>query len=134
MTLTVRTKINAPIAAVWTAYITPSHIVKWNAASDDWHTTYATVDLKVGGEFCSRMEAKDGSMGFDFQGTYTNVVEQSLLEYEFGGRRAKVLFEPRGQHTDLSVSFEPEESHSLDQQREGWQAILDSLKRHVEQS
>ena len=132
MTLTVKTKVNAYVATVWRLYTTPSDIVCWNAASTDWHTTHATVDLKVGGEFCSRMEAKDGSTGFDFQGIYTNVVENELLEYEFGGRKAKISFESREQGTDVTVSFEPEDSHPIEQQQDGWQAILDSFKRYVE--
>lgn len=134
MSLTVKTNVSAPVATVWSAYTTPSDILCWNAASEDWHTTNATVELKVGGEFCSRMEAKDGSRGFDFQGTYTNVVKDSVLEYEFGGRTAKVLFEPREGATDVTVSFDPEESHSIEQQQQGWQAILDNFKTYVEKT
>lgn len=92
MKITVEQKVAAPLARVWHAYTTPEDIVHWNAASDDWHTTKATVDLQVGGEFCSRMEAKDGSMGFDFAGVYTHVEPESLLVYEFGDRKAEVTF------------------------------------------
>jgi uncharacterized protein YndB with AHSA1/START domain len=134
MSLTVKTTVNAPVATVWSAYTTPSDIVHWNAASDDWHTTHATVELKRGGEFCSRMQAKDGSMGFDFQGTYTNVDEHSVLEYEFGGRSAKVTFEPTQRGTDITVSFEPDDSHPVEQQQQGWQAILDNFKNYVERT
>lgn len=84
MRITVETTVAAPIDQVWRAYTTPADIVKWNAASDDWHTTKATVDLREGGAFSSRMEAKDGSMGFDFAGTYTKIVEHRLIEYAFG--------------------------------------------------
>ena len=84
MKITVETKVRAPSEQVWQAYTTPEDIVQWNAASEDWHTTKASVDLRVGGEFSSRMEAKDGSVGFDFAGTYTKVIPRELLEYEIG--------------------------------------------------
>jgi uncharacterized protein YndB with AHSA1/START domain len=90
MKVTVETNVAAPIEEVWRAYTTPEDIMCWNAASDDWHTTAATVDLRAGGAFSSRMEAKDGSMGFDFEGTYTNIVPRKLIEYSFGDRRARI--------------------------------------------
>jgi uncharacterized protein YndB with AHSA1/START domain len=132
MKITVDTTVRAPIGSVWEAYSNPEDIVQWNAASDDWHTTKSTVDLRPGGRFCSRMEAKDGSFGFDFEGTYTNVVPNRLIEYDFGDRKAKVEFEdtPGGVH--VRVSFDSEETHSIEQQRDGWQAILDRFKQHVE--
>lgn len=132
MKITVKTTVAAPIAEVWRAYTTPDDIKQWNAASDDWHTTAAAVDLREGGAFSSRMEAKDGSMGFDFAGTYTNIVEHERIRYEFGGRTAEVEFEPGPTGVTVSVTFDSEETHSVDQQREGWQAILDNFKRHVE--
>ena len=92
MQITVETIVAAPIDEVWRAYTTPEDIKQWNAASDDWHTTAAAVDLRVGGAFSSRMEAKDGSMGFDFAGTYTAVVPHKLIEYSFGDRSASVEF------------------------------------------
>lgn len=125
------TLVRAPLAAVWRAYTTPQDIVQWNAASDDWHTTRATVDLRAGGVFVSRMEAKDGSVGFDFEGTYTQVVPEALLEYAFGERSARVTFERVADGVVVRVEFEPESMHSLDQQREGWQAILDNFAHHV---
>lgn len=94
MLITVETLVRAPIAAVWKAWTTPEDIVQWNTASPDWHTTRASVDLRVGGRFCSRMEAKDGSMGFDFEGEYTEIVEQQLLVATFGGRSLRVAFIP----------------------------------------
>lgn len=130
--ITVETRVSAPIATVWSAYTTPEDIVQWNAASDDWHTTRATVDLRVGGNFCSRMEARDGSMGFDFEGTYTRVIEQSLIEYTFGDREARVEFFEGEDAVTVRVTFDSEESHSIDQQRDGWQNILNNFKRHVE--
>lgn len=132
MKITVETTVRAPIAGVWRAYTTPADIKQWNAASDDWHTTAATVDLRVGGAFSSRMEAKDGSMGFDFAGTYTNVVENKLIEYSFGGRTARVEFSESGDGVSVRVTFDAEETHSVEQQRGGWQAILDNFARHVE--
>lgn len=132
MKITVKTTISAPIAKVWTYYTTPDHIVQWNAASDDWHTTRASVDLRVGGTFSSRMEAKDGSMGFDFAGTYDKVIEQNLIEYSFGERKAVVEFKDTGTGIEVSVSFEPETVYPAEQQQQGWQAILDNFKRHVE--
>ncbi len=132
MTITVETTVNAPVDRVWRAYTTPDAIVQWNAASDDWHTTTATVDLRVGGAFCSRMEAKDGSFGFDFAGTYTAVVPNRLIEYAFGDRTAKVEFLDTPAGVTVRVSFEAETTHSVEQQQAGWQAILDRFTRYVE--
>jgi len=132
MNITVETTVASPIEKVWRAYTTPEHIIQWNAASDDWHTTAATVDLRVGGAFSSRMEAKDGSMGFDFAGTYTNIVQHQLIEYSFGDRAARVEFADSPAGVTVRVTFESESTHSIDQQREGWQAILDNFARHVE--
>ncbi len=126
------TTIAAPMDAVWKAYSNPDDIMQWNAASDDWHTTKSTVDFRPGGKFSSRMEAKDGSFGFDFEGTYTTIITNERIEYAFGDRQAVVEFKevPSGVH--VQVSFDSEETHSIEQQREGWQAILNNFKRHVE--
>jgi uncharacterized protein YndB with AHSA1/START domain len=132
MKITVETTVRAPSARVWRAYTTPEDIVQWNAASDDWHTTKSSVDLRVGGVFSSRMEAKDGSMGFDFAGTYTSVVPERLLEYSFGDRVAKVEFTEVPGGVSVRVAFDAEETHSIEQQQGGWQAILDNFARHVE--
>jgi uncharacterized protein YndB with AHSA1/START domain len=130
--ITVETLIQAPIADVWKAYTSPSDIVKWNAASDDWHTTTASVDLRVGGSFSSRMEAKDGSFGFDFAGTYTAVIPQERIVYSFGERSATVDFAETSAGVRVAVAFDAESTHSIEQQQGGWQAILDNFKRHVE--
>jgi uncharacterized protein YndB with AHSA1/START domain len=132
MRITVETVIAAPIEEVWRAYTTPDDIKQWNAASDDWHTTDATVDLRVGGAFCSRMEAKDGSAGFDFAGTYTAIVPHQLIAYAFGDRTAEVEFDGTPQGVRVRVTFDSESTHSVEQQRAGWQAILDNFARHVE--
>ena len=134
MKITVQTTVAAPIDNVWRAYTTPRDIVRWNAASEDWHTTSATVDLRVGGAFCSRMEAKDGSMGFDFAGTYTKVVDRQLIEYAFGDRTAKVEFDETPRGVVVRGTFDSEATHSTEQQRDGWQAILNNFARHVEAS
>ena len=132
MKISVETTIAASIDEVWRAYTTPEDIKKWNAASDDWHTTSATVDLRIGGAFSSRMEAKDGSMGFDFAGTYTNIVKHKLIEYSFGDRSAHVEFADNLKGVTVRVTFDSEPTHSIDQQRDGWQAILNNFARHVE--
>jgi uncharacterized protein YndB with AHSA1/START domain len=131
--ITVETLIAAPIDTVWRAYTTPEDIKKWNAASDDWHTTAAAVDLRVGGAFSSRMEAKDGSFGFDFAGTYTKVVTNERIEYSLGDHRiVSVVFTQTPSGVKVAVTFGAEATHSIEQQREGWQAILNNFAKYVE--
>ncbi len=132
MKITVSTLAHAPLQEVWRAYTTPEDIMQWNAASSDWHTTAAAVDLRAGGKFSSRMEAKDGSFGFDFEGVYTRVVPQQLIEYAFGDRAAVVEFAEEADGVTVTVTFDGETTHSEEQQRTGWQAILDNFARHVE--
>ncbi|NBT53996.1 MAG: ATPase [Betaproteobacteria bacterium] len=132
MKITVETLIKAPVAKVWHAYTTPDDITQWNTASDDWHTTKATVDLRVGGEFSSRMEAKDGSFGFDFAGIYTKVVPNELIAYSFGDRACAVEFMPSANGVTVRIAFDAETENSVEQQRQGWQAILNSFAKHVE--
>ena len=132
MKISVEATVAAPVADVWRAYTTPEDITQWNAASDDWHSPRASVDLRVGGTFCSRMEARDGSAGFDFEGTYTNIVELELIEYSFGDRVARVEFVPTSAGVTVTVTFDTEDTHSIEQQRFGWQAILNNFKKYVE--
>ncbi|MCB1760416.1 MAG: SRPBCC family protein [Gammaproteobacteria bacterium] len=132
MRISVETTVEAPLEEVWRAYTTPDDIMQWNASSDDWHTTASSVDLRVGGGFSSRMEAKDGSVGFDFAGTYTNIVDHQLIEYSFGDRAAEVRFSESPNGVKVWVTFDAETTHGEAQQREGWQAILNRFKRHVE--
>jgi len=132
MKITIETRVSAPVEDVWRAWTTPDDIVRWNAASDDWHTTAASVDLRVGGTFSSRMEAKDGSAGFDFAGTYTKVVPHERIEGEFGGRVLVVEFVPDAGGTLVRETFDAEETNAPEMQRAGWQAILDRFARHVE--
>lgn len=131
MKITVTTPVAAPLAAAWKAYTSPEDIMIWNTASPDWHTTAATVDLRPGGQFSSRMEAKDGSFGFDFAGQYTLVEPMKAIEYQFGDRSARVEFEEQPGAVRVTVSFDPESIHPEEQQRQGWQAILDNFARHV---
>ncbi len=131
--ITIQADINAPIEKVWTAWTTPEDIVKWNAASADWHTTRAENDLRVGGRFSSRMEAKDGSMGFDFSGVYTVVKLHELIEYKLGDdRKVSIQFSTFNDKTKVIESFDAEETNPIEVQRTGWQAILNNFKRHVE--
>lgn len=133
MKITVETVVNAPLRQVWDAWNDPAAIVRWNAASDDWHTTRSTVDLREGGMFTSRMEAKDGSAGFDFGGTYTRIVPRQRIDYVLGdGREVEVRFEERADGVVVTNTFDAETTNSPELQRQGWQAILDSFGRYVE--
>lgn len=132
MQITVQTTVAAPIDKVWRAYTTPADIQQWNAASDDWHTAAASVDLRVGGAFSSRMEARDGSMGFDFAGTYTDIVPNRRIAYAFGDRRAEVTFAETPLGVTVRVTFDAEGEYPVEQQQQGWQSILDNFRRHVE--
>src|ERR1700761_3823433 len=132
MKITVETKVDAPIDEVWRAWNNPYDIKQWNAASDDWHTSEATVDLREGGVFSSRMEAKDGSIGFDFAGTYTRVVEHKLIECSMGNRMLLVEFLAGAEGVTVRETFDSEPTHSEEQQRFGWQAILNNFAQYVE--
>jgi len=134
MKITVETNVAATIEKVWHAYTTPEDIKQWNAASDDWHTTASTVDLRVGGIFSSRMEAKDGSMGFDFAGTYTKIIDKKLIAYSFGDRVAQIEFADGPKGVNVRLTFDSEPTHPIEQQRDGWQAILNKFAHHVEAS
>ncbi len=131
MKISVSVEVNAPVAKAWEAYPSPEAINQWNFASDDWQCRDARVDLRVGGGFSSHMEAKDGSFGFDFEGTYTNIVEHKLLEYSFGDRSAQVLFEQVGENSKVTVEFDTEDENAVEMQREGWQAILNNYAKYV---
>lgn len=132
MRVVVEAVANAPLDVVWDAYTNPEEIVHWNFASDDWCCPSSTVDLRVGGEFSSRMEARDGSMGFDFAGTYTKVEPKKLLEYQFGDRLAEISFNSEEDGVRVVVSFDPETENPIEMQQTGWQAILNNFVRHVE--
>ena len=132
MRIHVETTVSAPIARVWEAYTTPADITKWNSGHPDWHTPSASVDLREGGAFSSRMEAKDGSMGFDFAGTYTKIVKHKQIDSAFGDRTSSVTFSEGPNGVTVGVDFDGEESNPVEMQRAGWQNILDNFKKHVE--
>ncbi|MEO6287340.1 MAG: SRPBCC family protein [Dyadobacter sp.] len=131
--ITVEATVNAPVEKVWEAWSSPEHIVKWNSASDDWHTTKAENDLRTGGAFSSRMEAKDGSFGFDFGGVYDEVKEHELITYTLGDeRKVEIHFKDLGGKTLVTESFDAEGTNPVEMQRSGWQAIMDSFKKYTE--
>ena len=131
--ITVETTVKASVEKVWKVWTMPEHIVKWNNASADWHTTRAQNDLRAGGKFLSRMEAKDGSFAFDFEGTYDEVKTNELISYSIGdGRKAKIIFIAEDNETKVVETFEAENQNSIEMQRGGWQAILDNFKKYTE--
>lgn len=133
MKITIEAVVRASLSSVWDAWSNPADIKQWNAASDDWHTTNSTVDLREGGKFLSRMEAKDGSAGFDFEGTYTRIVPHKTIEYRLSdGRDVKVEFVERSDAVFVKTVFDAEAENPPEVQRAGWQAILDNFGRHVE--
>ncbi|HNW97885.1 MAG TPA: SRPBCC family protein [Bacteroidales bacterium] len=131
--ITVETIINAPIEKVWDFWSLPEHIIKWNFASNDWHTPKATNKLHNGGKFNYRMEAKDGSFGFDFWGTYNKIITHKLISYTLGdGRKVEITFTAKGNNTEVIETFEAESTNPAEMQKVGWQAILDNFKKYVE--
>ncbi|MDQ2862419.1 MAG: SRPBCC family protein [Bacteroidota bacterium] len=131
--ITVETAVNAPVNKVWEYWTKPEHITKWNNASEDWHTPHAENDLRAGGKFSSRMEAKDGSFGFDFGGVYDAVHTNEYIEYTLGDdRKVKINFTDEGGKTKIVESFEPETENPEEMQKGGWQAILNNFKKYVE--
>ena len=131
--VTVQNTVNAPVEKVWEYWTKPEHITRWNHASDDWHSPRAENDLRVGGTFSARMEAKDGSMGFDFSGIYDQVKTNELIEYTMeDGRKVSVKFSGSGNQTKVIETFDAENSNPIELQRGGWQAILDNFKKYVE--
>ena len=135
MKITIEKAVKAPITRVWDAWNTPADIQQWNAPQDDWHTTRSSVDLREGGKFSARMEAKDGSVGFDFEGTYTRVVPKKAIEFHMSdGREVQVEFIERQGEVLVKETFDAETENTPELQRQGWQAILDSFQRHVERA
>lgn len=132
--ITIKATVNAPVETVWKYWTEPEHIKKWNNASEDWHTTAAENDLRAGGKFLSRMEAKDGSFGFDFFGIYDDVKLYENLEYTLGDdRKVKITFVSEENKTEVTETFEAESTHSIEMQEAGWQSILDNFKRYTEE-
>lgn len=131
--ITVQTTVNAPLAATWDMWTAPKHIMQWNSASPDWHTPSATSDLREGGIFSCRMEAKDGSVGFDFGGTFTKVIPEKTLAYTMSdGRTVSVTFEEKDGAVHITETFDAETENPVEMQREGWQSILDNFKKYAE--
>lgn len=131
--ITVSATVNAPVAKVWEAWSEPEHIKKWNSASPDWHTLRAENDLRTGGKFSSRMEAKDGSFGFDFGGVYDEVRVHEYIAYTMeDGRTVVIDFAGNGNTTKIAETFDAEGTNPVEMQRAGWQAILDNFKKYAE--
>ena len=131
--ITVEATVNAPVEKVWTYWSEPKHITQWCQASDDWHAPYAENDLRTEGKFKTTMAAKDGSMSFDFEGVYNNVQKHKVIEYAMSdGRKVKITFSGNGNETKVVETFDPENTHPIEVQRGGWQAILDNFKKYTE--
>jgi len=131
--ITVTILVNLPIEIVWKVWIRPVHIRKWNNASSDWHTPYVKNKFKVGGSFNYRMEARDGSFGFDFEGKYSKIETEELIEYVLAdGRVVSINFEKEEDGVRITETFEPEQENSIELQSQGWQAILANFKRYSE--
>ncbi len=129
----IEAQIKAPLKKVWSRWTEPQHITKWNFAAPEWHCPAATNDLKAGGKYSARMEAKDGSFGFDFEGTYEEVVAQKKLVYALAdGRRVSTTFEAQGDSTKVITVFDAEKQNPEEMQKDGWQAILNNFKRYAE--
>jgi uncharacterized protein YndB with AHSA1/START domain len=133
MEIAIETTVHAPLDQVWSAWITPDDIKQWNSASDDWHCPAAEMDLRVGGTFTYRMEARDSSMGFDFQGTFTSIRELQTIEYALDDdRKVRIDFSETEQGTRVVETFDADDEFAAEQQRQGWQSILNKFKKHVE--
>jgi uncharacterized protein YndB with AHSA1/START domain len=131
--VTVQSSVNAPIEKVWDYWNAPEHITKWNSASPDWHTPKSENDLRVGGRFTARMEAKDGSFGFDFGGVYDEVIPHEKISYTMDdGRKTDITFIKEGGQTKVVETFDAETSNPIEMQQGGWQAILDNFKKYTE--
>lgn len=130
--ITIRTTVSMGKQKVWDYYTQPQHITRWNFAHPSWHCPTATNDMKVGGRYIARMEAKDGGFGFDFNAVYTQINQGQSFTYEFGGRFATVEFKEINEQTEVTITFDPETENSIELQKNGWQAILDNFKKYTE--
>jgi uncharacterized protein YndB with AHSA1/START domain len=135
MKVTVQTTVQVPVEKVWEFWTEPNHIKIWNSASEDWHTPIAENDLRAGGSFLSRMEAKDGSFGFDFSGVYDEVKKFEYISYTLGdGRKVEISFIQKENQTEITETFDAETSNPIELQKTGWQAILDNFKKYAEKA
>lgn len=130
--ITVAATINADLKKVWDYYTQPEHIVNWNFAHSSWHCPKAENNMSVGGRYFARMEAKDGSFGFDFEAIYSEIIDGQEFTYEFGGRTANVKLKKANNQTEIIVTFDPEHENPMDMQKSGWQAILDNFRVYTE--
>lgn len=131
--ITIEATVKAPVSKVWNHWTHPEHIVNWNFASDDWHCPRATNDLRPGGKYMARMEAKDGSFGFDFEAIYDEVEDQRKMVYTMpDGRTVISTFEELGSATKVVTIFDAEQTNPIEMQREGWQSILNNFKKYTE--
>lgn len=131
--ITITTTVNAPVEKVWEYWTKPEHIMNWNFASDDWQCPRSENDLRKGGKFSARMEAKDGSMGFDFGGVYDEVKPNEQISFTMGdNRKVDVFFKSEGNQTKIIETFEAETTHSEEMQRTGWQTIMDNFRKYTE--
>jgi uncharacterized protein YndB with AHSA1/START domain len=129
----IQNEIHASLENAWNAYTQPQHIVNWNFASDDWHCPQAEVELKPGGTYKARMEAKDGSFGFDFIATFDYIEPQNKIQYHLDdGRKVETIWETKEDSVIITTYFEPENQNPIEMQQEGWQAILNNYKKYVE--
>jgi uncharacterized protein YndB with AHSA1/START domain len=131
--ITIETMVRKPISQIWEKWTLPEHIMKWNNASDDWHTPSAENDLRTGGTFTFKMAARDGSVSFDFGGIYDEVIVNRRIAYHLGdGRKVDIVFMEEAEGVKIIETFDAEETNSLEMQKSGWQAILDNFKRYAE--
>jgi uncharacterized protein YndB with AHSA1/START domain len=131
--ITVQATINAELKKVWDSYTNPKHIIHWNFADPSWHCPSAENDMKIGGIYKARMEAKDGSFGFDFEAIYKEIIECKKITYEFEGRTATVQFDNLDAQTEVVITFDPENENPIEMQQNGWQMILNNFKAYTEQ-
>ncbi|MCB9263163.1 MAG: SRPBCC domain-containing protein [Flavobacteriales bacterium] len=130
--ITVKTTVDADLQKVWDAYTMPEHITQWNFADPSWQCPWAKNDMVVGGTYIARMEAKDGSFGFEFEAVYDEITPQKSFTYTFGGRQSTTIFEENGLQTTVTTTFEAETEHPVEMQRQGWQSILNNFKNYTE--
>ncbi len=131
----IQTTVSKDPQTTWDCYTLPEHIVNWNFASEDWHCPEAENEMTVGGKYRARMEAKDGSFGFDFEGVYQHIKPGESFGYQLeDGRNIEVIFKPQGDSTEVTVTFDADEQNPIDMQRNGWQAILDNFQKYTEQA
>jgi uncharacterized protein YndB with AHSA1/START domain len=131
--ITVSARVSLPVDKVWELWTSPGHIIRWNHASEDWHTPFAENNLAPGGKFLFRMEAKDGSFGFDFNGVYNSVQKNKFIGYNLGDEReVSIVFASHGNETEITETFDPEQTNPIEMQRSGWQSILNNFKKYAE--